>query len=207
MHAQMSPLQANRITARPKLSIVIGIIVLLAVAAAGVPASTQTSPPPGTFPAQVGKYRLKRGPEYEKYFFDINYVDSWGGYYELARNNTHGIGVRYTLMIFSSPTKAKQALKLHIDSNVAGRREKGYRARIVQQGSRLHQPKEKFVVLDIYFQGGESRLVSTTALWTDGPMLIRVESPSSTDPQQKRFERENGLGEAAPINFMKIYPN
>ena len=110
-------------------------------------------------------------------------------------------------MIFSSPKQAKQALKLYIHTNVAGGWEKGYRARIVEQGSRLHKPKEKFVVLDIFFQGGEFPLVSTTALWTDGPMLIRVESPSSADPQQKRFEQENGLKEAAAINFMRVYPN
>jgi hypothetical protein len=207
MDAQMTPLQANRITARPELSIVIGSIVLLAVAAAGVLASTQTNPPAGTFPARVGEYRLKRGPEHEKNYFEINPVDSWGGYYELAQNNSNSIGVRYTLMTFSSPKQAKQALKLYVDINVAGRREKGYRARIVQQGRRPHKPKEKFAVLDIYFRGGESRLVSTTALWTDGSMLIRVESPSGTDPEQKRFEQENGLREAAPINFMKIYPN
>ena len=207
MNAQMTPLQANRVTARPKLSIVIGSIVLLAVAAAGILASTQTNPPAGTFPARVGKYRLERGPEHEKYYFNIDPVDSWDGYYELARNNTHSIGVRYTLMIFSSPNQAKQALKLHIDTHVAGRWEKGYRARIVRQGSRLHKPGEKFVVLDNYFQGGEPRHDSTTALWTDGPTLIRVESPSSTYPRQKRFEQENGLKEAAPINFMKIYPN
>jgi hypothetical protein len=44
-------------------------------------------------------------------------------------------------------------------------------------------------------------------MWTDGPMLIRAESPSSADPQQKRFEQENGLKEAAAIGFMRIYPD
>lgn len=209
MNAQMMPRQANRIAAGPRLSIVVGSIVLLAVTAAGVRASAQTKPPAGTFPAQVGRYKLKRGPEHGKSYFHVDTVDSWEGYYELAQNSTHSIGVRYTLMVFSSPDEAKQALKLHVDTGVAGRREKGYRDRIVRRGSRPQKPQERFVVLDAYFPSGgaESRLVSTTALWTDGPMLIRVESPSSVDPQQKRFEQENGLKEAAPINFMSIYPD
>jgi hypothetical protein len=182
-------------------------IVLLAAAAAGVPASTRTSPPAGTFPARVGKYRLERGPEHEKYYFDVSPVDSWRGDYELARNGTRRIVVRYALLLFASPKQAKQALKLHTDTNVAGRWEKGYRAELVRQGGRPRKPEEKFVVLDIYFQGGERRLVSTAALWTDGPVLIRAESPSSTDPEQKKFERENGLEEAASIDFMKAYPD
>lgn len=208
MNAPMMPPQAKRIAASPKLSLVVGSIVLLAVTAAGVPASVQTKPPAGTFPARVGQYKLTRGPEHGKYYFDVNPVDSWRGYYELARNNTNSIGVQYTLTVFSSPAEAKRALKLHVDTGVAGRREKGYRDKVVQRGGRPRKSKERFVVLGTYFPstaGAESRLVSTTALWTDGPLLIRVESSSSTDPQQKRFEQENGLKEAAPINFMRIY--
>lgn len=201
----MMLLQVKRIAAGLKLPIVIGSFVLLAAAAA--PASAQPSPPAGTFPAQVGKYRLEQGPEHEDYYFNIKPVDSWRGYYELARNNTNRVGVHYTLMLFSSPKQAKQALKLHVATSVAGRWEKGYRARTVRRGSRPRKPEEKFVVLDIYFGAGESRLVSTTALWTDGPMLVRAESPSSTDPGQKRFELENGLAEAASINFMQLYPH
>ena len=193
----MTPLPANQITAGRALPTVIGSIVLLVVAAAGVLAFTQAKPPAGTFPAMVGKYRLTRGPDPEALQFSTTSVDSWGGHYELTHNNKNSIGVRYTVMLFPSPKQAKQALKLHIRINVAGRWEKGYRARIVQQGKRPHQPQEEFVVLNMYFQSKEPRLDSTIALWTDGPILIRAESPSSTDPQQRRFELENGLTEAA----------
>ena len=184
-------------------------IISLVIATAGGLAPAQTNPPAGTFPTQVGKFSLKRGPEHDRYHFVINPVDSWAGYYELAHNNTNSIGVQYILMIFSSPDEARQALKLYIDLNVAGRWEKGYRARIVQQGNRPQKPKEKYVVLDFYFtvEGAEPRLDSTAALWTDGSMLIRVESARSADPQQERFEQENGLKEAAPIKFMNNYPD
>ena len=68
---------------RRKLPLILGSIVLLAGIAAGLYFLLRPKPPAGTFPNQVGQYKLKHRPDHKSpHDLNIEPVDSWWSTYE-----------------------------------------------------------------------------------------------------------------------------